>query len=127
MSAHFRRFVIFLFCIVVMGTVFLGIADAACTTNDIEVLSLDSRRDSVGYLWFNGELRNNCGSPVGVQIRLELRDKAGRLVTSKEFWPASIRNIQGGDTQTIRQGFRPDEIQGVSKYGVRVIEVKRWN
>jgi hypothetical protein len=45
-----------------------------------------------------GEVRNNGGVPMGVELRVVVRDAQGRIVRVDDFWPASARNVAPGET-----------------------------
>ncbi len=66
----------------------------ACAPSDFALKQADWRRaKSPEYVRIVGELVSNCAEPAGVQLQAVFRDKAGKVVITNEFWPASTRNI----------------------------------
>ena len=60
------------------------------------------RNKYTGTLWLIGEIKNNNPMGMGVQLQAIVRDKQGRIIDSKAFWPASIKNIPAGDSWPIK-------------------------
>jgi len=60
------------------------------------------RNKYTGTLWVIGEIKNNNSLAMGVQLQAIVRDEQGRLIDSKDFWPASVKNIPAGGSWPIK-------------------------
>lgn len=94
------------------------------STSDFEILSTSSRWE-YGRLIVVGEVQNLGRVPAGVKLEAIARDENGTLLDSEEFWPASIRNIEPGETTGIEISLTKNT--NVAKYEVRVIDVTQWD
>lgn len=101
-------------------------AGLACSPSDIQVKQASWVRKGSGqqFLRVVGEIVNHCADATGVQLKAVFRDGSGNVVTTTEFWPASIRNIPAGSAYAFEQpadGDRP-----VTALELNVIETRRW-
>ena len=70
-------------------------------------------------------LTNTCSEPVGVQLKITSLDKAGNPVSTRDFWPASIKNIPPGDyTFTLDQAL--DYNPAIKSFEISPIDVRKW-
>lgn len=76
------------------------------------------------FLEVVGEIVNRCADATGVQLQAVFRDGAGRVVTTSEFWPASIRNIPAGAAYAFEHP--ADSDRPVSILELNVIETRKW-
>jgi len=80
-----------------------------------------------GTVDFVGEVRNNCASPLGIQLRAVFRDASGNIVTTEEFWPASTRNIAPGSSYPFSSKSYPGmSAARVKSLELSVIDVQEW-
>lgn len=104
---------------------------ARCTINRIEIVSTDGgfvdecRTRSCATFKGVGVLRNNCPIPVGVQIKITATDASGRPVSSRDLWPASVRNIPPGDYTFSMDGYIDHDPQ-IESFRVQVIDIREW-
>lgn len=75
---------------------FAGSQARACSMSDFAITQSDWRREIGEYARIVGEIANQCATPSGAQLQAVFRDKAGKVVITSEFWPASTRNIGAG-------------------------------
>ncbi len=70
-----------------------------------------------------GEVRNDNGVAAGVQLQVIARDASGRVVDTREYWPAGSDNIAPGATHAI------DVIatdQAAETFEIRIIDARTW-
>ena len=100
-------------------------AHAACSTSDFAIK--DFRPTPNGArMSLKGTLVNNCASAAAAQIRIDGKDSSGKVLQSKQAWPAGTSNINPGDSVTFDLGrmFRPDP--GMTTFTVTVENVRTW-
>ena len=106
---------------------FLNQADKVETkspsVNDFEIISAYSEWNG-GRFRILGEIKNNGKIAAGVQVEAIARDKNGRLVDSKAFWPNGVYNIPPGGTSGI--GFTITKNTRAEKMTIKVISVTVW-
>jgi hypothetical protein len=93
------------------------------SVNDFEIISAYSQWDG-GRFRVLGEIKNNGKIAAGVQVEAIARDKNGRLVDSKDFWPNGIYNIPPGGTSGI--GHTITNNTRAEKITIKVISVTVW-
>lgn len=98
-------------------------AALACAPSDIEVKQVSWSRLRA-YIVVVGEILNRCTSPTGVELKLTLRDKAGGVLDTDEFWPASIGNIGTGDAYSFKWRFEDD--RAAATVDVVVLRTEAW-
>lgn len=70
-------------------------AAAECMPSDLEFrLPITNVRGEFTYVV--GEVVNKCAEPAGVELKLELRDAAGKIVGVDDFFLNSARNLEPG-------------------------------
>lgn len=73
-----------------------------------------------------GNLVNKCGEAAAAQIRIDAKDATGKVVASKQGWPAGTSNIEPGKSVDFDLGrlfrYSPD----MQDYTVVVSDVKAW-
>ena len=97
--------------------------DIAPSLSDIEIIQwhLDER---YGTTYVVGELRNNSGVAVGVQLQAVVRDGHGQVIDSAQWWPASTNNIPAGGSWPINYGV--SDKGNIGAVEVSVVRVKAW-
>lgn len=79
-----------------------------------------------GKLSLRGQLLNNCAAPSAAQIRVELKDDAGKVLQSKQAWPAGTSNITPGQTVRFDLGRLFHYQQGIASFTASVVAVRSW-
>ena len=98
-----------------------------CTVADVEVKVARWYDEQNLRMYFTvvGELVNNCNAPTGAQVRFVGRDAKGNLVSVRELWPASVRNIPARSRSPFQTHAFPYD-RNVKTLSAEVIEVKQW-
>jgi hypothetical protein len=102
---------------------------AACAPTDFVVKEFKNAVSGGGgtpHLTLSGELVNNCADPSAAQIRIDAKDADGKVVQSKEGWPAGTTNIAPGATAKFDLGRRFRYQSDMATYTVNVIAVRAW-
>lgn len=104
-------------------------AHAVCAPTDFAIRDFKTSVNGSGItarIMLSGELVNNCTDPSAAQIRIDAKDGDGKVIQSKEGWPAGTTNIAPGATAKFDLGrrfrYRPD----MTSYTVSVIAVRAW-
>lgn len=100
-------------------------ARAACATTDFAIK--DFRPGMSGpRLSLKGELVNNCATAAAAQIRIDLKDASGKVIQSKQAWPAGTSNISPGQSVSFDLGrmFRPSP--EINSFTATVVDVRTW-
>jgi len=94
-----------------------------CAPSDIAVENLRGRVDG-DFVYVVGRLVNNCASATGAQIKITYYNASGDILSVKDGWPASTRNIppQSDFPFEIGNNRQP----GFEKFDVRVIATRAW-
>lgn len=79
-----------------------------------------------GRLSLRGELLNSCTTASAAQIRIELKDDSGRVLQSKQAWPAGTSNITPGQSVSFDLGRLFHYQTGVASYTASVVKVRSW-
>ncbi len=104
-------------------------AHAACAPTDFVVKDFKTSINGAGgaaRLMLAGELVNNCTDPSAAQIRIDAKDGDGKVIQSKEGWPAGTTNIAPGATAKFDLGRRFRYQSDMASYTVSVIAVRAW-
>lgn len=72
-----------------------------------------------------GTLINKCDEPIGIQLNMTALDKHGEPVSTKDMWPASIRNIPPGKF-TFSLDYWLDYQPGIKSFTLEAVSIKRW-
>lgn len=102
-----------------------------CSVSQIEIVSTDGSfvdectTRSCATFKGVGVLKNKCPIPIGVQIQITGTDSGGKPISSRELWPASVRNIPPGDYTFSMDGYiEPDP--RVDSFTVQVVDIREW-
>jgi hypothetical protein len=104
-------------------------AHAACSAKDfaVEGFSVKVAAGS-GTPRFNmkGQLANKCGEAAAAQIRIDAKDATGKVLQSKQGWPAGTSNIAPGQTVDFDLGRLFRYQTDMQDYTVTVVDVRAW-
>ena len=104
-------------------------AHAACAPTDFVIKDFKTSVNGSGmaaHIMLSGELVNNCTDPSAAQIRIDAKDSSGKVIQSKEGWPAGTTNIAPGATAKFDLGRRFRYQSDMAAYTVSVIAVRAW-
>lgn len=104
-------------------------AQAACAPTDFvikEFKTAVSGSASTARLSLSGELLNNCNDASAAQIRIDAKNSEGKVIQSKEGWPAGTTNIAPGASAKFDLGRRFRFQEEMASYTVSVISVRAW-
>lgn len=104
-------------------------ARAACGPADFVVKDFKPSFNSVGpatRISLRGELVNNCAAAAAAQIRIDIKDDSGKVVESKQAWPAGTSNIDPGKSVNFDLGRLFHFQSSMSSFTVTVTEVRTW-
>lgn len=104
-------------------------AQAACAPTDFVIKDFKTSINGAGVtarLMLSGELVNNCTDPSAAQIRIDAKDGSGKVIQSKEGWPAGTANIAPGSTAKFDLGRRFRYQPDMAAYTVSVVAVRAW-
>lgn len=104
-------------------------ANAACAPTDFAIQDFKPQITAVGSsarLHLAGQLVNNCASASAAQIRIEAKDADGKVLQSKQGWPAGTSNLGPGSSAKFDLGrlFRYEA--AMASYTVSVVDVRTW-
>jgi hypothetical protein len=102
---------------------------AACAPTDFAIKDFKTSISGAGgaaRITLAGELVNNCTDPSAAQIRIEAKDADGKVVQSKEGWPAGTTNIAPGAAAKFDLGRRFRYQSDMASYTVSVIAIRAW-
>ena len=104
-------------------------AHAACAPTDFAIKDVKLAANGVGgttRLVLSGELVNNCAEPAAAQINIDVKDASGKVIQSKQGWPAGTTNIAPGATARFDFGKRVRYQSDMAAYTVSVVSVRAW-
>lgn len=73
-----------------------------------------------------GNLVNKCAEPAAAQIRIDAKDANGKVIASKQGWPAGTSNIEPGKSVDFDLGRLFRYSADMQDYTVVVSDVKAW-
>jgi len=101
-------------------------AQAACAPTDFAIKDFKPSAATASRISLRGELVNNCAAASAAQIRIEAKDATGKVLQSKQGWPAGTSNIAPGEKVNFDLGrlfrYQPD----MQSYTVSVVDVRTW-
>jgi hypothetical protein len=104
-------------------------AQAACTAKDFAVDGFSVKvAAGTGQPRFNmkGQLVNKCGEAAAAQIRIDAKDASGKVLQSKQGWPAGTSNIAPGQSVDFDLGRLFRYQTDMQDYTVTVVDVRAW-
>ncbi|TAL96272.1 MAG: hypothetical protein EPN69_02845 [Rhodanobacter sp.] len=101
---------------------------AECSVKDFAITEFTPAAASglAGRLSLRGQLMNNCTTAAAAQIRIELKDDSGKVLQSRQAWPAGTSNITPGKTVRFDLGRLFHYQLGVASYTASVVAVRAW-
>lgn len=105
------------------------VSHAACSPTDFAISDFKMKSSGSGTgmrLSLSGQLTNHCAEASAAQVRIEAKDAGGKVLQSKQGWPAGTANIGPGQSVSFDLGrlFRYES--DMQDYTVSVSEVKTW-
>jgi hypothetical protein len=79
----------------------------SCDAANFIVKNIKSRRE-YDHAIFTATVTNTGPTACGVQLKASTYDKAGAVVNTSDFWPASVRNIEPGANENFQSFLRFD-------------------
>jgi hypothetical protein len=104
-------------------------AHAACAPTDFAITEFKPQVPASGStmrLRLAGELANHCASASAAQIRIEAKDASGKVLASKEGWPAGTSNIAPGETAKFDLGRLFRYQSDMETYTDSIVNVRTW-
>ncbi|MBB3225762.1 hypothetical protein FHW69_000352 [Luteibacter sp. Sphag1AF] len=104
-------------------------AHAACASKDFSVDGFSVKvTQGSGQPRFSmkGQLANKCSEAAAAQIRIDAKDASGKVLASKQGWPAGTSNISPGQSVEFDLGRLFRYQSDMSDYTVTVVDVKSW-
>jgi hypothetical protein len=105
------------------------LAANACAPTDFAITEFKPQVPASGStmrLRLAGELANHCASASAAQIRIEAKDASGKVLASKEAWPAGTSNIAPGETAKFDLGRLFRYQSAMETYTVSIVDVRAW-
>ncbi|MGB5938149.1 MAG: hypothetical protein WBG81_01810 [Rhodanobacter sp.] len=101
-------------------------ASATCSPADFAIKDFKVGAMQASRLSLRGELVNNCAAASAAQIRIEAKDAAGKVLQSKQGWPAGTSNIAPGEKVNFDLGRMFRYQPNMQDYTVSVVDVRTW-
>jgi hypothetical protein len=104
-------------------------AQAACAAKDFAIDGFAVKlTQGSGQPRFSmkGNLVNKCAEPAAAQIRIDAKDATGKVIASKQGWPAGTSNIEPGKSVDFDLGRLFRYSADMQDYTVVVSDVKAW-
>ncbi|TAL75536.1 MAG: hypothetical protein EPN56_00680 [Rhodanobacter sp.] len=98
---------------------------AACAPTDFAIQDFKPAVQSA-RMNLPGELVNHCASASAAQIRIDIKDASGKVIQSKQAWPAGTSNIAPGDKVTFNLGRMFRATPDASSFTASVVDVRSW-
>ncbi|BFI97043.1 MAG: hypothetical protein RSP_25530 [Rhodanobacter sp.] len=101
-------------------------AHAACSATDFAIKDFKPVLGAGGRMVLRGDLVNNCASAAAAQVKIDVKDASGKVLQSKQAWPAGTSNIPPGGSVSFDLGrmFRPTP--DASSFTASVGDVRTW-
>jgi hypothetical protein len=104
-------------------------AHAGCTASNFAIE--DFQQSTVGsgaalHLSLKGKLVNHCAAAAAAQIRVDAKDGSGKVLVSKQGWPAGTTNIAPGQEVDFDLGRLVHYQPEMQTYAVSVGQVSTW-
>lgn len=98
-------------------------AKPPCDAASFTVKNIKSRRE-YDHAIFTATVTNTGSTACGVQLKASTYDKAGAVVGTNDFWPASIRNIEPGASENFNSFLRFDP--AIKTFEITPISARVW-
>ncbi|UPG92811.1 hypothetical protein [Luteibacter aegosomatissinici] len=115
--------------VAILASIASGPTLAACTAKDfnIEAFAVKLQQGS-GQPRFSmkGQLVNHCAEAAAAQVRIDAKDASGKVMASKQGWPAGTSNIEPGKAVDFDLGRLFRYQPGMTDYTVLISDAKTW-
>jgi hypothetical protein len=104
-------------------------AHAACGPKDFSIDGFSVKLVAgAGQPRFNmkGQLVNKCPEAAAAQVKIEAKDASGKVLQTKQGWPAGTSNIDPGKSVDFDLGRLFRYQSDMSDYTVTVVDVRTW-
>ncbi|WP_266159676.1 hypothetical protein [Dyella silvatica] len=104
-------------------------AHAACAPTDFAIQDFKMKATGSGAglrLSLSGQLVNHCAEAAAAQVRVDAKDASGKVLQTKQGWPAGTANIAPGQSVTFDLGRLFRYQADMQDYTVGVADVKTW-
>lgn len=104
-------------------------AHADCNPRDFAIKDFHPGFNSMGStmrISLRGELVNNCAAPSAAQVRVDVKDADGKVLQSKQGWPAGTSNIAPGSSVNFDLGRLFHYESGMNSFTVSIVDVRTW-
>ena len=104
-------------------------AHAACAQTDFEIRDFKSEVTGSGttlQLNLTGELVNHCAVASAARVRIDAKDSDGKVVQSRQSWPAGTTNIAPGASTKFNLGKQFHVQTDMALYTASVVTVRTW-
>jgi hypothetical protein len=104
-------------------------AHAACAAKDFSVDGFSVKvlgGSGQPRLNMKGTLANKCAEAAAAQIRIEAKDASGKVLQTKQGWPAGTANIAPGQSVEFDLGRLFRYQADMQDYTVTVVDVRAW-
>ncbi|TAL75537.1 MAG: hypothetical protein EPN56_00685 [Rhodanobacter sp.] len=100
-------------------------AHATCAPTDFAIMDFKPAVQAA-RMSLPGELVNHCATAAAAQIRIDIKDASGKVIQTRQAWPAGTSNIAPGDKVTFNLGrmFRPSP--EIESFTASVVDVRTW-
>ena len=104
-------------------------AHAACVASDFAIE--DFQQSTVGsgaamHLTLKGKLVNHCAAAAAAQVRVDAKDGSGKVLVSKQGWPAGTTNLAPGQEIDFDLGRLVHYQPEMQTYAASVGQVSTW-
>ena len=102
---------------------------AACAPTDFAVSDFAVKivpGSGQPHLNMKGELVNKCPTAAAAQVKIEAKDASGKVLQTKQGWPAGTSNIDPGKSVDFDLGRLFRYSTDMANYTVSVVDVRTW-
>jgi hypothetical protein len=104
-------------------------ANAACAATDFSVADFAVKLvpgSGQPRLNMKGQLVNKCPTAAAAQVKIEAKDASGKVLQTKQGWPAGTSNIDPGKSVDFDLGRLFRYSTDMANYTVSVVDVRTW-
>jgi hypothetical protein len=104
-------------------------AHAACSATDFAIQDFKMKAMGSGQgvrLSLSGQLVNHCAEAAAAQVKIEAKDADGKVLQTKQGWPAGTTNIAPGQSVEFDLGRLFRYQSDMQNYSVGVVDVRTW-
>ena len=98
---------------------------AACAPSDFAIQDFKPAVVSA-RINLPGELVNHCATPSAAQVRIDIKDASGKVIQTKQAWPAGTSNIAPGDKVNFNLGRMFRASPEMASFTATVVDVRSW-